>query len=189
MRSDMKIYRMVVAALLCAIGILIPLVSPAKITLEPASFTLASHLPIFLAIFISPVTAVAVCLGTTLGFFLSMPLVVAVRALSHLLFAIVGAIWLKKFPNTLQKPASSVLFCLVTACIHAIGEVLVVLPFYMGNQMSSGYYTKGFFISVILLVGVGTVVHISIDYLLALIVWKPLKKVLRHNHSAVTAER
>ena len=69
--SSQKLYRLVVAALLCAVGILIPMFSPIKITIEPASFTLASHVAIFLAMFVSPSIAVAVSVGTTLGFFLA----------------------------------------------------------------------------------------------------------------------
>lgn len=42
------------SAILTALGILIPLVMPAKIVIGPASYTLASHVPILLAMFISP---------------------------------------------------------------------------------------------------------------------------------------
>ena len=51
---------MVLAALLSAIGILIPIIMPFKITIEPASFTLASHVPMFIAMYISPVVAIIV---------------------------------------------------------------------------------------------------------------------------------
>ena len=64
--SSQKLYRMVVAALLCAVGILIPMFSPIKIQLDPASFTLASHLALFLAMFVYHGVAVAVSVGTTL---------------------------------------------------------------------------------------------------------------------------
>ena len=62
------ILSMVIAALLCAIGILIPIVMP-KIEIGPMSFTLASHVPSFLAMFISLPVAVAVSLVTAVGFF------------------------------------------------------------------------------------------------------------------------
>ena len=39
-----------------------------RITIGPASFTLASHVPVFIAMFISPVVAIAVSLGTGFGF-------------------------------------------------------------------------------------------------------------------------
>ena len=89
--SSQKLYRMVVAALLCAVGILIPMFSPIKITLDPASFTLASHVALFLAMFVSPGVAVAVSIGTTLGFFLAgFPITVVLRAASKIVFAVVG---------------------------------------------------------------------------------------------------
>ena len=47
------------AALLTALAILIPQVMP-KIVIPPASFTLASHVPIMIGMLISPVVAVIV---------------------------------------------------------------------------------------------------------------------------------
>ena len=59
-----------------------------KIVLEPASFTLASHVPVFIAMFISPLVAFAVALGTTIGFLMSgLPVIIVMRALSHVVFA------------------------------------------------------------------------------------------------------
>ncbi len=49
-------------------GVIIPMVMP-KIMIPPASFTLASHVPLFIAMFFTPGVAVAVALGTTFGFF------------------------------------------------------------------------------------------------------------------------
>ena len=66
-----KIQKMCIAALLCAVGILVPMISPVKVTLEPMSFTLASHVALFLAMFVSPAVALAVSVGTTLGFLLA----------------------------------------------------------------------------------------------------------------------
>lgn len=80
-------------AILVAFGILIPMIMPVKIIIGPASFTLASHVPLFLAIFISPTVAALVALGTSLGFLLAgFPIVIVLRALSHLIFALVAAI-------------------------------------------------------------------------------------------------
>ena len=58
---------MVLAGVLCAVGIVVPMFMP-RIVLGPMSFTLASHVAVFLGMFISPAVAVAVCIGTTLGF-------------------------------------------------------------------------------------------------------------------------
>ena len=37
----------------------------------------------------------------------------------------------------------------------------------------------GFFVSVVLLVGVGTVVHSMVDYGIASVIWSPLRQVIR----------
>jgi niacin transporter len=58
MNNNNKVKTMTIAALLSAIGIIIPMFSPIKLVIEPASFTFASHVPIFIAMFISPVVAI-----------------------------------------------------------------------------------------------------------------------------------
>lgn len=180
MKRYSNLNSMVVSALLCAIGIIIPIISPLKITMEPASFTLASHVAIFIAMFISPSTAAVVAIGTAAGFLMSgFPIVVVLRAASHIVFALVGALYLKKFPNTLKSIKYSQVYSLAIGLIHGLCEVLIVMPFYFGNNMSSGYYARGFMVSVLLLVGVGTVVHSMIDFYLAQVIWKPVAKAVR----------
>ena len=169
--------KLVIAALLCAIGIVIPMFSPFKIVLEPASFTLGSHIAIIIAMFISPEVAVAVALGTALGFFLGgFPLVIVMRAATHVIFALVGALILKKKPDILGSVPQTGVFAVGIAAIHALCEMAVVMPFYFGNHMSSAYYTKGFLTSVVMLVGVGTFVHSLVDFTIALLIWKPLQR-------------
>lgn len=56
-------------SILVAFAILIPIIMPLKLIIGPASFTLASHVPLFLAIFMSIPVAILVALGTTLGFY------------------------------------------------------------------------------------------------------------------------
>lgn len=176
---ETKLISLVIAALLCAIGIVIPMFAP-KIILEPASFTLASHVPIFIALFISPPVAAAVSIGTAFGFlFAGFPIVVVLRAFSHVLFAIAGAYILKRKENMLATFGKSALFGLTLALIHAVSEVVVVTLFYFGNSMPKNYYANGYFMSVILLVGVGTIVHSMIDFGIALFVWKPLSRVVQ----------
>lgn len=171
---------MTISALLCSIGIVIPIISPIKITLEPASFTLASHVAIFIAMFISPLIAVMVAIGTTLGFFIAgFPLVVVMRAASHIVFAFAGAMVLKKHVNIINTVKSSLPFSLCLGFLHGICEVLVVLPFYFGNNMSPLYYDKGFFVSIIMLVGVGTVVHSMVDFYIAQVIWKQASKAIK----------
>lgn len=180
MNNKSPIQQMTVAAVLSAIGIVIPMFAP-KFILEPASFTLASHVPVFIAMFISPYAAISVALISALGFLLAgvFPLVVVLRALSHLGFATIGSIMLKKNPRILNGGKGMVFFSLLMALIHAVCEVTVVTLFYWGNNMTSAYYEKGYLFSVLFLVGVGTVIHSMIDFSIAYAVWKPVKKILK----------
>lgn len=178
MKQNYKLQSMVISALLCAIGIMIPMFAP-KIVVEPASFTLASHVPVFIAMFISPTVAVSVALVTGIGFFFGpYPPVVVLRALSHIVFALVGAYILKKNGNILKSPKSTFVFALLISILHAACEVVVVTLFYWGSQMTSAYYEKGFLLSVMGLVGLGTIIHSMIDFTIATMVWQPLKHVI-----------
>ena len=175
--KNQSIKKMTSAALLIALGVIIPMFSPVKIVLEPASFTLASHVPIFMAMFISPATAIAVTIGTTLGFFLGgFPIVVVLRAASHILFVSIGAYYLHRFPQTTESPVSRRLFSLVIGLVHTLAEVIVVSFFYFGNNMGEGYYKSGFVYSVILLVGLGGLVHSMVDFEIAWGVTRAISK-------------
>ena len=111
-------------------------------SIGPASFTLASHVPVFIAMFISPVVAIAVSLGTGFGFFLSATPIIALRALSHLIFAVIGAVILQKHPEILINKEGKFtllngklqLFNVGIGVIHSAAELVVVSVFYtMGN--------------------------------------------------------
>ncbi len=179
MNKNIRLYRMTAAALLSAVGIVIPMFMPFpfKIIIEPASYTLTSHVAVFLAMFISPPVAVAVSLGTTLGFFLGgFPIVIVLRALTHVIFSLAGALWLKRHPHTLATFRGKLTLSSALAVIHAICEVLVVIPFYFGNMLAAKSYDSGFLYSVILLVGVGTLVHSSVDFFISVYLWKALTR-------------
>lgn len=178
MSRSKHLYKLVCAALLCAVGIVIPMFMP-KIIIEPMSFTLASHVAIFLAMFISPGTALAVCLGTTLGFFITTPFVVAARAASHVVFACLGAIMLQKKPEILDSVSKNIVFSLALGAIHAICEVIVVIPLFINGSMAKGFYQNGFFVSIVLFVGLGTLIHSMVDYSISLAIWKPISKMIR----------
>ena len=180
MQSKTNTFNLALTGMLIAVGIVIPLFSPVKIILEPASFTLASHVAIFIAMFISPAMAVAVSLGTTLGFFLAgFPLTVVLRALTHVIFALAGAIYLKKHDNApIQSVRSSLGFSFVIGVLHAFCEVLVVLPFYLNGSMPQANYEKGFFVSIFLLVGVGSVIHSMVDMCISIWLYKPISSVV-----------
>ena len=167
-----KVLLTCIAGLLSAIGILIPMFAP-KIIIEPASFTLASHVAIFIAMFISPVMAVSVALISSFGFFIAgFPLVVVLRALTHLIFASIGALILKKNNNILLSMKTMVPFALFISLIHAVAEVTVVSLYYLGTgSTTSSYY-------IFALVGLGTIIHSMIDFSIATFVWVPLQHVI-----------
>lgn len=161
------------AALLIAVGILIPMISPLKIVLEPASFTLASHVATMIAMFLTPGIALIVAFGTAMGFLLGgFPLVITLRAATHMIFAFVGAGYLAKKPELVFNPRAALPFSFFLGLLHALCEVVVVSLFYFGGNLSAQYYNQGLFVSVMLLVGVGTVIHSMVDFWLAQVVWK-----------------
>lgn len=170
-----SIQNLVLGALLIALGIVIPMVMPVRISIPPASYTLASHVPVFIAMFISPAIAAAVVVGTAFGFFLTSPPVIVARALSHIVFALIGAFYLKKHRHdVIHSFGTFMRFNLIIGIIHAIAECIVVIPFYYSGTLSAQNYESGFFISILLLVGVGGLVHSLIDFIIAQRVVKAL---------------
>lgn len=153
----MKIRDSVYGALLTAFSLLIPIAfgSYLRVFIPPFSATLASHVPVMIAMLINPPVALLVGAGSALGFLLIMGPVVAARAAVHMLFGYVGAVLLKQgwsYPWVL----------LVTAPIHALGEALVVLP--LGFTLYQGLYIVGF----------GTLLHHGLDALIAFLVVKAI---------------
>jgi len=172
-----SIQKLSASALLIAVGIVIPMVSPLKFVMEPASFTLASHVAVFIAMVISPGVAAAVAVGTTIGFLLGgFPLVIVLRAASHIVFALGGALYLQRSPNTNDSPVALRVFSFVIALVHALCELVVVSAFYFGGNMGESYYQQGFLQSVLLLVGLGTVIHSMVDFEIAHAVVAALQK-------------
>ena len=103
MKSHKHMQVLVLASLLIAVGTVIPMLMP-KIIVGPMSFTLASHVAVMIAIFISPAVAIAVALGTTLGFFMAgFPFVVVMRALTHVIWAYLGAKYAQKNPQIFEN--------------------------------------------------------------------------------------
>ena len=177
MKANFPLQKMTAAAMLIAVGIIIPIFSPIKIILEPASFTLASHVPIFLAMFISPYVSIAVAIGTTLGFFLGgFPIIIVLRAATHIIFSLVGSIFLQRFPKILLSTTKTQIFSFFIAIIHAVGELAVVSVFYFSGIISASYYNKGFITSVLLLVGLGSIIHSMVDFTISTVLLKTIGK-------------
>ncbi|WP_417630738.1 hypothetical protein [Enterococcus faecalis] len=178
-----SVKRLTISALLIAMGIIIPMVMP-RITIGPASFTLASHVPVFIAMFISPVVAIAVSLGTGFGFFLSATPIIALRALSHLIFAVIGAVILQKHPEILINKEGKFtllngklqLFNVGIGVIHSGAELVVVSVFYTMGNLPGTYYTAGFMYSIFLLMGVGGLIHSLVDFSIAYFLASTLSK-------------
>ena len=171
--KNTRTLKICIAGLLIAVGILIPMVSPIKVIIEPASFTLASHVAIFIAMFISPAMALAVAFGTTAGFFVAgFPPVVVLRALTHIVYAGCGAYYLQNKGADIS-PLKLRIFSLTIALIHGVCEVIVSTFFYFGQGARD---LNRFMTVVILLVGFGTVIHSLIDFEIALLVKIPLRK-------------
>jgi len=178
-----SVKRLTISALLIAMGIIIPMVMP-RITIGPASFTLASHVPVFIAMFISPVVAIAVSLGTGFGFFLSATPIIALRALSHLIFAVIGAVILQKHPEILINKEGKFtllngklqLFNVGIGVIHSAAELVVVSVFYTMGNLPGTYYTAGFMYSIFLLIGVGGLIHSLVDFSIAYFLASTLSK-------------
>lgn len=169
-----SVRNMVIGALLIAMGIVIPMVMPVKVIIGPASFTLASHVPVLIAMFFSPLMAIAVAVGTAVGFFISTTPIIALRALSHIVFAIIGARYLNKHPKIVLKNGEFTLlnmkfqlFNLVIGLIHTAAEVAVVSIFFFMGNMPETMYTAGYFYSILLLMGVGGIIHSLVDYNIA----------------------
>ena len=138
-----KIKQMVYAALLIALAIIIPVqFSFLKIYIPPFSATLFAHVPMFIAILISPMVAVVTGIGSTIGFLIAgMPMPVVFRAATHIVVGYFGAKYIQKHKSYLKMS-------LFTSIIHGGLEALVVIPFI------------GFDIyQLIIVTGVGAILH------------------------------
>ncbi|MGM9902853.1 hypothetical protein A5844_001535 [Enterococcus sp. 10A9_DIV0425] len=177
-----SVRKMTISALLIGMGVIIPMIMP-KIVIPPASFTLASHVPLFIAMFFSPGVAVAVALGTTFGFFLTTPVIIALRAFSHLVFALIGAWYLQKRPGIVLKDGKFTLFNwrfqgfnFLIGIIHTVVEMIVVSIFFFIGNMPETYYAEGYFYTVFILMGVGGLIHSLVDYNIAYFIVGTLSK-------------
>ncbi|MGL5151521.1 MAG: ECF transporter S component [Clostridium sp.] len=141
-----KTKQMIYAALLTAIAIIIPIqFSFLSIQIPPFSATLLAHLPMFIAMVISPSAAITVGVGSAVGFMFAFPPVVPARALTHILVGYVGA-------KIINKKKNYLLASIITAPLHGLAEAIVVIPF-IGFDL----YTLA------IVTGVGTILHHAFD--------------------------
>ncbi|GCF93280.1 hypothetical protein NRIC_11710 [Enterococcus florum] len=177
-----SVKHLTISALLIGLGVLIPMIMP-RVTIPPASFTLASHVPVFIAMFFSPAMAIAVVLGTAFGFFISTSPIIALRALSHIVFAVVGASYLQKHPEIVFKNGQFTLangrfqlFNVLIGVLHSALEMIVVSVFYFMGNMPETYYSQGYLYTVFILMGIGGLIHSIVDYNIAYFVAGSLYK-------------
>ena len=156
-----NIKKLTYSGLLTALAIVIPLAFGfLKVQIGPFSATLASHVPLFIAMFLGPFAAVLVGVGSALGFLISAPAVIAARAFMHTFVGLVGAVLLK-------KGVSFSKVIIITAPIHGILEAIAVIPF--GFTMYK----------VLVVVGVGSFLHHLVDGAIAFSLVKALSKNLK----------
>jgi len=158
-----KTKKMVYAALLTALAIIIPVqFSFLRVYIPPFSATLASHVPMFISMLIAPEVSIVVGIGSTLGFlFTGLPMPVVLRAATHILVGYVGA-------KVIIKTRNYVKASVITAPIHGLAEMIVVIPF------------VGFDVYQLLIVTcVCTIIHHFVDAFISAILVKAVAKAGR----------
>ncbi|MEW6523987.1 MAG: ECF transporter S component [Bacillota bacterium] len=133
-------------ALLIALSLAIPLAFGGVLTvaIPPFTATVASHVPLFLSMLISPAVAVMVGLGSAIGFTLRLTPVIGARAAMHMVVGYAGA-------RLVRSGRPYWLALLLVLPLHAILEALIVIPF------GFSLYRAG------VVVGVGTALHHLVD--------------------------
>lgn len=158
----MRTRELTVAGLLTAISLAIPLYFRGTLQIAiPAigfSATLVSHVPTMLAMAVSPWAAVAAGLGSTIGFLVTLGPIVAARAFTHVIWGLVGALFVRAGGHLLWALA-------IALPIHAIGEGLVV--WIATNTFQTGVLVTG-----------TTVLHHLIDSTVTLAIFAAIRPLL-----------
>jgi niacin transporter len=158
MNTTINTKKFTVTALLTALAILIPFVVVFKVYIPPFSATLGSHVPMFLSMFLGPWAAVMVGLGSALGFLLTLGPIIGARAFMHVFVALAGS-------ALIQRDVSYKKVAAITAPLHGLLEVLVVLPFVPFDAFH-----------LFIVTGVGTMLHHGADAVIAYALLKALDR-------------
>ena len=159
---------LVATALLTTIAIIIPLLVPIKVVIPPFSATLASHVPLMLAMFINPAAALFVALGSALGFLFALGPIVAARAAMHVFFVVAGSYMLKRRCNIF-------FVAFVTLLLHTLSDMFIVYVLFEAfgqtailkeNTMQYAQYV----------IAAGTSLHHIMDFLIAMVIYIPLSR-------------
>lgn len=160
----MKSRELALGGLLTALALIIPFAfrgTPLQLFIPSLDYsaTFASHVPEMLSMLVSPLAAAMVGLGSTIGFTLTLNVVIGARAFTHAVWGVVGALMIRR--------GSPFWLALVVALpIHAIGEGLVV--WWLGPGLQAGEF-----------VAAGTAIHHVIDSFISLALYRLLLPVLR----------
>ncbi|MBQ2897124.1 MAG: hypothetical protein IJE46_02220 [Clostridia bacterium] len=160
-----KTRQIVISGLLVAIAFIIPLMLPNLSGLPEFSATPFAHVPVMIAMFINPTVTVFVVIGTAISFFIKYVPIVGLRALTHLLFALVAAAMLKKSKTKLNI----FITYLVTLVLHAGAEAIIIavwFAFFAGTGLTSPLY-----------LGIGIfALHHTFDFIVTLVIYFALVK-------------
>ncbi len=160
----MKSTQVALSGILAALGLAIPLLFRGflQIVIPGVGYsaTLASHVPVMLAMVGGWPVAAIVGGSSTIGFFLTLGPVVASRAATHIVWGVVGALLLRRGWSLLRA------LLVVALPLHAFGEGLVVMAF--------GVPLYGAGINI-----VGTAIHHLVDTFITLVVMRSAQPFLR----------
>lgn len=161
-------YNIVVSAMMVALSFVLPYFMPLKITVPYVfSATLFSHVPVIISMFISPYTAIASCLGTTLAFGLlyGADLSVPARALSHIAFAVPGAFLIRK--GFMCKGVWIGVLAVILTLIHTGAEIIAAVSVWMVVNPLNLNVQKVF-----VMIGAGSLIHGLVDFAAAFVVFQ-----------------
>ncbi len=154
----MNTKKLTIVALLTSLAIVIPFAVFFKVIVPPFSATLGSHVPMFISMLLGPEAAIMVGLGSALGFFLTLGPLIGARAAMHIIVGVIGAKFIKKGTSFAKVAA-------ITAPIHGLLEVLVIIPF-----VDFDVY------KLLVITGVGTMLHHTVDAFIAYVVINVLQR-------------
>lgn len=168
MRNRNKTKELTLTALLTALAIMIPMVMPVKVVMPPFTATLASHTPLIIAMFVSPVAAAFAAIGSAIGFFFTFSPIVAARAATHVFFTVAGAYMIRKNWN-------AILVVAITLVLHSITDMATV--YIAADWLGMGALLNSQGMDVVqYTIGVGTSIHHLVDFALAYLIMIPLSK-------------
>lgn len=167
----MNTKKLAMAALLTALAIVIPFAVFFKVIIPPFSATLGSHVPMFIAMLLGPEVAIMAGLGSALGFFLNLGPLIGARAFMHVFVGLAGS-------KLIRKGMSFGKVSVITAPLHGLLEVLVVMPFIEFNAYN-----------LLIITGVGTILHHYADAFISYVIINILQKSPAANFIKLTNEK